>query len=167
MTERQITFIDADENPLIVRLAHDRAQFFVVDSEPELEAGELRGFATALFAAYVAAPLARRLESAHAKIDRVREHLTATGAAEELIAALDGAVVAIDDVRDAITAAGVACPAVGELAMHGEAPVISAVTVSGRRRKPTRGKRVSECDGQLGWGWVRSDADADSSSVAA
>jgi hypothetical protein len=167
MTERQITFIDADENPLIVRLSHDRAQFFVVDSEPELEAEELRGFATALFAAYVAGPLARRLASAHDKIDRVREHLAATGAADELIAALDGSVAAIDDVRDAITATGATRSPAGELGMYGEAPVISAVTVSGRRRKPTRGKRVGECDGQLGWGWVRGDADPDSSSVAA
>jgi hypothetical protein len=155
MTERQITFIDVDENPLVVRLKHDRVQFFVVDSEPELEAGELREFVTALFAAYAAGPLARRLESAHAKIDHVREHLATTGGGDELIAALDGSILAIDDVRDAIMAARVAIAPGGEPAMHAEAPVVSAVTVTGRRRKPTRGKRVGECEGQLGWGWVR------------
>lgn len=162
MTERQITFIDADENPLVVWLKHERVQFFVVDSEPELEAGELRGFATALFAAYVAGPLARRLESAHDKIERVREHLATTGAADELIAALDGSLGAIDDVRDAITAAGVATAPVGEPA---EAPVISAVTVTGRSRKPTRGKRAGECDGLVGWGWVRGCEDTSSVTV--
>jgi hypothetical protein len=159
MTERQITFIDTDENPLIVQLKHERVQLFVVDSEPELEACELREFATALFAAYVAGPLARRLEAAHAKIDQVREHLAATGAADELIAALDGSLAAIGDVRDAITAERAG------LAPDGGGEVISAVTVSGRRRKPTRGTRAGERGGRLGWGWVRDD-DPTSSSAA-
>jgi hypothetical protein len=162
MTERQITFIDADDNPLVVWLKHDRVQLFVVDSEPELEAAELRGFATALFAAYVAGPLAKRLESAHAKIDHVREHLAATGAGDELVAALDGSLFAIDDVRDAITATRIAIGQVGEPAGDAGAPVISAVTVSGRPRKPTRGKRAGECDDQLGWGWVRDREDRSS-----
>jgi hypothetical protein len=165
MTERQITFIDVDENPLIVRLKHDRVQFFVVDSEPELEAAELREFATALFATYVAGPLARRLEAAHAKIDQVREHLATTGGADELVAALDGSLLAVDDVRDAIMAVRVSMVPVGASDQHAEAPVISAVTVTGRPRKPTRGKRVGECDGLVGWGWVRDDDDTSSAAA--
>lgn len=161
MTERQITFIDADDNPLIVLLKHERVQFFVVDSEPELEAAELREFATALFAAYVARPLADRLGSALAKIDLVREHLAATGGGDELLAALDGSLMAIADVRDAMLAERVAITPV----LHGEAPVISAVTVSGQRRKPTRGKRAGECDGLVGWGWVREGDDTSSAAA--
>jgi hypothetical protein len=165
MTERQITFIDVDENPLIVHLKDDRVQFFVVDSEPELEAAELREFAKAVFAAYVAGPLAKRLASAHDKIDRVREHLAATGAAEELIAALDGSLAAVDDVRDAITSARAGASPVGEPDTDAEAPVISAVTVSGRRRKPTRARRLGERAGNLGWGWVRERDDPSSTAA--
>jgi hypothetical protein len=160
MTERQITFIDTDENPLVVWLKPERVQFFVVDSEPELEAAELREFARTVFATYVAGPLARRLESAHDKIDRVREHLAATGAADELIAALDGSVLAIDDVRDAILGGRIATGPLAAPATPGEeAPVISAVTVTGRRRKPTRGMRAGECGDRIGWGWVRDQDD--------
>ncbi|HEU4732825.1 MAG TPA: hypothetical protein VFT22_33245, partial [Kofleriaceae bacterium] len=155
MTERQITFIDVDENPLVVWLKDDRVQFFVVDSEPELEAAELHELARALFATYVAAPLGRRLASAHVKIDRVREHLAASGASEELIATLDGALAAVDDVRDAITATR---PGVSPVIDPGEEEgnVISAVTLSSRR-KPARAKRLGERPGKLGWGWVRED----------
>lgn len=165
MTERQITFIDVDENPLVVQLKHDRVQFFVVDSEPELEAAELREFATALFAAYVAGPLARRLEAAHAKIDHVREHLATAGGADELVAALDGSLLAVDDVRDAIVRVRAGMAPAGEPALPGEAAVISAVTVTGRRRKPTRGKRAGECDGLVDWGWRRDDDDPSSTAA--
>ena len=72
MTERQITFIDVDENPLVVQLKHERVQFFVVDSEPELETDELREFATALFAAYVAGPLGPLLGQHAKNIEVVR-----------------------------------------------------------------------------------------------
>jgi hypothetical protein len=163
MTERQITFIDMDENPLIVQLKDDRVQFFVMDSEPELEAAELREFAKAVFAAYVAGPLAKRLASAHDKIDRVREHLAATGAAEELIAALDGSLAAVDDVRDAITSARAGSSPAAD--PDAEAPVISAVTVSGRRRKPTRARRLGERAGNIGWGWVRERDDPSSTAA--
>src|SRR5215470_7909478 len=90
MTERRLTFIDADENPLVVWLKEDRIQLFVVDSRPELEANELRGFAVALFATYVGAQLATRLDSACKKIGSVRDKLAATAGVDELLAALDG-----------------------------------------------------------------------------
>jgi hypothetical protein len=53
MTERQLTFIDVDENSLVLWLKEDRIQLRVVDSRPELEADELRAFASILFATYV------------------------------------------------------------------------------------------------------------------
>ncbi|HET7505979.1 MAG TPA: hypothetical protein VFK02_33395 [Kofleriaceae bacterium] len=168
MTERQITFIDVDENPLVVWLKDDRVQFFAVDSEPELEAAELHELARALFATYVAAPLARRLASAHIKIDRVREQLAATGADEELIAALDGALVVVDNVRDAITATrpgvAVAIDPDDEYAL--EADVIPAVALSSAGRKPTRRKRLGERPGKIGWGWAPEDGTGDGAGAA-
>ncbi|HEX2688988.1 MAG TPA: hypothetical protein VHN14_20335 [Kofleriaceae bacterium] len=106
MTERRLTFIDVDENPLVVWLKEDRIQLSVIDSRPELEAGELRGFVVALFATYVGAQLATRLDSARKKISSVRDKLTATAGVDELIAALDGSLNAIEDVKHVITAAG-------------------------------------------------------------
>ena len=57
MTERQLTFIDVDENSLVLWLKEDRVQLRVVDSRPELEAGELRAFASVLFAGEFTAPV--------------------------------------------------------------------------------------------------------------
>jgi hypothetical protein len=106
--DRQITFIDTDENPLVVQLKDDRIQLAVFDSRPELEGNELRGFATALFAAYVGGGLAGRLGTASGKLDGVRDQLAAAGGFRELVAALDGATAAIAAVRDALTAATIA-----------------------------------------------------------
>jgi len=158
MTERQITFIDVDENPLVVWLKQDRVQLFVVDSEPELESTELRAFATALFAAYVGGPLAQRLEAARAKIDDVRETLATTGGARELVAALDGSLRVIADARDAITAASLAvAPSAGRARPPEPTPLVSGA--ASRRRKSTRGQRAGEGP-LLGWGWVRDDSAA-------
>lgn len=106
--DRQITFIDTDENPLVVHLKDDRIQLVVYDSRPELEANELRGLATALFAAYVGGGLAQRLGAASGRLDEVRDKLAAAGGFRDQLAALDGAVAAIAAVRDALTAATIA-----------------------------------------------------------
>jgi hypothetical protein len=149
MADREITFIDVDENPLVVWLKEDRVQLFVVDSQPELEANELRGFATALFAAYVGGPLAQRLEAARAKIDGVRERLAATGGSRELVAALDGSLSVIADARDAMSAAARAVsPA--------EPAPCTPFAVAGRRRSSSRGRRAGEGP-LLGWGWRRDE----------
>ena len=105
MTERRLTFIDVDENPLIVCLKDDRVQLLVVDSRPELEAGELRAFAAALFAAYGGAPLAGQLAAARDNIARVRDELALSGGAESLLAALDGSLSAISSVARRMTEA--------------------------------------------------------------
>jgi hypothetical protein len=102
--ERQLTLIDVDENPFVVSLKDDRIQLCAVDSRPELEASELRVFATALFATYAASPLVGRLDAACAKINHVRDKLALTGAPDELVAALDGALCALADARTGMTA---------------------------------------------------------------
>ncbi len=96
--ERQLTFIDVDENRLELWLKPDRVQLVVIDSRPELEAGELRRFASVVFAEYVAPGLADRLEAARGRLQEARDR--APG--DELIAALDGALRAIDDLAVAV-----------------------------------------------------------------
>lgn len=159
MTDRRITFIDVDENPLVVWLKQDRVQLFVVDSEPELEAAELRGFALVLFATYVGGALTARLASAREKIGGVRDRLAATAGADELLAALDGSLSAIEDVAQVMTAVETAlapdpAPATPEPAPSPEAAMRAIYTAHGRRRKPTRAKRAGEGGGRLGWGWA-------------
>ena len=120
--ERQLTFIDVDENRLELWLKPDRVQLVVIDSRPELEAGELRRFASVLFAEYVARDLADRLAAARRQLeearDRARGSDPAAGASSgaspvapggpaasppgELIAALDGALRAIDALSAAV-----------------------------------------------------------------
>jgi hypothetical protein len=134
MTERQLTFIDGDENLLLVRLKRDRVQLCVVDSRPELEGDELRAFATALFATYIGGPLAVRLEAAREHVGEVRDHLAASGGAPELLAALDRSLGAIEAAARAMTA-----PAAPE---GRDAP--GAAPLPGRRRKPARGTRARE-----------------------
>jgi hypothetical protein len=95
---RQLTFIDVDENRLELWLKPDRVQLVVIDSRPELEAGELRRFASVVFAEYVARDLADRLEAARGRLQEARDR--APGG--ELIAALDGALRAIGDLAAAV-----------------------------------------------------------------
>jgi hypothetical protein len=158
MTERRLTFIDVDENQLVVWLKEDRIQLVVVDSRPELEAGELRGFAVALFATYVGAPLAARLDSARRKIGGVRDKLATTAGVDELIAALDGSLNAIEDVKHVITAAGtVIAPDPEPVAPPPAAPTEPATraraTADGRSGKPRSARRAGEGGAAPGWGW--------------
>jgi len=166
MADRRITFTDVDENPLVVWLKEDRVQLFVVDSRPELEAGELRGFALALFAKYVGGELVARLESAREKIGGVRDALASTAAADALLAALEGSLSAIADVQQVMSAADAAsapvcspepAPPPPEPASLPEPTTCSILplTAGGWRRKPTRGKPVREDGAPLGWGWAR------------
>lgn len=158
MIDRRITFIDADENPLVVWLKQDRVQLFVVDSEPELEGAELRGFALALFVTYVGAALTTRLEAARKKIGGVRDKLAATGGADELLAALDGSLSAIEDVARVMTMVETAiAPGRAQEAPPDPPPPGPGVRSSYKTRlgKPTRPKRAGEGGGLRGWGWAR------------
>src|SRR5215468_9366525 len=71
--ERQLTFIDVDENRLELWLKPDRVQLVVIDSRPELEAAELRRFASVVFAEYVARDLADRLVVARSRLQEARD----------------------------------------------------------------------------------------------
>jgi hypothetical protein len=115
---RQLTFIDVDENRLELWLKPDRVQLVVIDSRPELEAGELRRFASVLFAEYVARDLADRLAAVRGRLQEARDRAgggdPAAGASQvgsggpadpapgELVAALDGALRAVDALAAAV-----------------------------------------------------------------
>src|SRR5215510_1471605 len=94
--ERLLTFIDVDENRLELWLRPDRIQLVVIDSRPELEAGELRKFASAVFTEYVARDLAAQLDAARLRLREARELAPAAGGA------IDAALRAIDDAAAAI-----------------------------------------------------------------
>jgi hypothetical protein len=110
--ERQLTFIDVDENRLELWLKPDRVQLVVIDSRPELEAAELRRFASVVFAEYVAPDLVDRLGAARSRLQEARDQARgvdpavgpAAGPAPggDLVAALDGALRAIDDLVAAV-----------------------------------------------------------------
>ncbi|HEY6177783.1 MAG TPA: hypothetical protein VIX73_25180 [Kofleriaceae bacterium] len=97
--ERMHTFIDVDENRLELWLRPDRIQLVVVDSRPELEAGELRRFASAVFTEYVARDLAAQLDAARLRLREASDLASGSGA---LAAALDGALRALDGAATAI-----------------------------------------------------------------
>jgi hypothetical protein len=112
---RQLTFIDVDENRLELWLKPDRIQLVVIDSRPELEAGELRRFASVLFAEYVARDLADRLAAARGRLQEARDRAVGGGPAVgapsgpaadpapgDLVAALDRALRAIDELAVAV-----------------------------------------------------------------
>ena len=105
MKERRLTFTDLDENPLVVRLKQDRIELSVYDSHPELAAGELRRFASALFAAYLGPHLVAQVTEARAQLRAARDAPRRRGAAPAG-AALDVALRALDDVLGAMTNAG-------------------------------------------------------------
>jgi hypothetical protein len=115
MSERQLTLIDVDENPFVVRLKEDRIQLVVIDSRPELEASELRAFAAVLYAAYCARPVIDRLDAARDRLSALRDKLALAGGnpppgstsrsgSDEIVGALDGAICAIADVKHDIVA---------------------------------------------------------------
>jgi len=181
MTERRLTFIDCDENPLVVWLKEDRVRLAVIDSRPELAAGELRRFASALFATYVGARLAARLEAARTKLSGVRDQLAVTTGDGELCAALDDSLAAVEDAMRAMTASTASSPDPAESPESSEPPdpaeppepdppdptdppeppeppeppTGTVLTAYDRFRKPKRAKRAGEGDGLLDWGWVR------------
>jgi hypothetical protein len=94
--ERMHCFIDVDENRLELWLRPDRIQLVVVDSRPELEAAELRRFASAVFTEYVARGLAAQLDAARLRLREARELAPAAGGA------IDAALCAIDEAAAAI-----------------------------------------------------------------
>jgi hypothetical protein len=99
MTERGLTFIDVDENRLELWLKDDRVQLVVIDSRPELEAGELRRFASILFAEYVERDLSARLDTARLRLQGARDRAAGGDPAGGAVDALH----AIDDLATALT----------------------------------------------------------------
>jgi hypothetical protein len=154
MEERQLTFIDTDENSLVLWLKEDRVQLRVVDSRPELEAGELRAFASVLFAAYVGGPLAARLEAACAQLAAVSDQLAASGA-EAQAAAMTGPLGAIREVAAAFAGVRAAIAPAPEKA---PAPAASRPAPSRAPARPRkrRGHRAGEGDPPA-WGWTRAE----------
>jgi hypothetical protein len=164
--ERQLTFIDVDENRLELWLKQDRVQLVVVDSRPELEAGELRRFASVVFAEYVGRDLAARLEAARIRLREARDR----AGGDELLATLDAALRAIDEVTAAVAVpeprsepAELAEPALGledeaEIDPDPEPPIVLPALTGGQPypllsgRKSTRGTRAKE-GATPGWSW--------------
>ena len=168
--ERMHCFIDVDDNRLELWLRPDRIQLVVVDSRPELEAGELRKFASAVFTEYVARGLAAQLDAARLRLREARELAPAAGGA------IDAALRAIDE-----AAAAIAVPAPEPIVVPdpereveaavvavgpGPAPVAPVREFTGLvpylPLKPSRrGKRVSESS-TLRWsvGAIEPDAPA-------
>jgi hypothetical protein len=167
--DRHITFIDGDDNPLVVWLKEDCIQLSVIDSRPELSGLELYGLATALFAAYVGGSLAGRLDGARKKLDAVRDQLAAAGGFRDLVAALDGSLAAVAAVRDAMVAATEAVAPAPEAKparssrsrrARGAADEAAAPSSPVRRRR-NRGDRAGERPRSVGWGWgVEVEGDA-------
>lgn len=167
--ERLLTFIDVDENRLELWLKPDRIQLVVIDSRPELEAGELRRFAAAVFVEYVGRDLAARLARAERALCAARER--AAGGGAELAGAIDGALRAIGEAAAAVAVpvpeammvpdtepddiAAVAPPLAPPGARPGSPPADAPVRVlTGRMPypplKPRRGKRACESS-ELRW----------------
>lgn len=96
--ECSLTFIDVDDNRLELWLAPDRIRLAGADSRPELEAGELRRFASVVFGRYVAPDLAARLARARNRLCEARDR----AGGDELVAVLDGALRAIEDLAEAV-----------------------------------------------------------------
>lgn len=129
MSERQLTLIDVDENPFVVRFKEDRIQLAVIDCRPELEASELRALAAVLFAVYCGAPLIGRLDAARTRLGDLRDRLASAGSSDQVLGALDGAVCALADVRHDIVAPCAAMDSPSEPEETGSPP---------RRRAPRR-----------------------------
>jgi len=154
MTERQLAFIDTDDNLLELWLKDDRVALCVVDSRPELEAGELRAFASVLFATYVAGPLITRLGATQATLGELRDRLLAIGGNEQMLAALDGSLRPIAEVTRAIAGLPPAPPVEPDLPVAPKAAQTAGLP--GRRRRPVVPRRARE-GSAAGWGWRRGD----------
>jgi hypothetical protein len=147
MTERQLTFTDLDENPLVVQLKQDRIELAVYDSRPELAAGELRAFVSALFAEYLGPHLVIRLTAARARLLAARD-----GEAGATTAALDDALRALDDVARVMTEAGaIEDPQLPPLPLTPVAHLTYAPL--GGPRRTRRARRCEEASTLHGWGW--------------
>jgi hypothetical protein len=125
--ERMHCFIDVDENRLELWLRPDRIQLVVVDSRPELEAGELRKFASAVFTEYVARDLAAQLDAARLRLREARELAVAaiTAITPGAAGAFDAALRAIDE-----AAAAIAVPAPEPIAVPDPESEIEAAAVA-------------------------------------
>jgi hypothetical protein len=144
--ERLLTFIDCDENRLELRLKPDRAQLVVIDSRPELEAGELRRFASVMFAEYVAPQLGERLAEAQRRIGHARDRATGAGPQAsaspaapadrdgDLVAALDAAIAALGDLAAAMASRGAAELDAAELVEP--EPVLAPLPAAAGRESP-------------------------------
>ena len=167
--ERLLTFTDVDENRLELWLKPDRIRLVVIDSRPELEAGELRRFAAAVFTEYVGRDLAVQLATAQARLRAACDGASRKalgGAIADALAALDAAAAAIavpvpepieadpdadPEERDALIDASPAPlgprppgePAVRVLTGLTPYPLLKSL-------RPRRGKRVREA-GSLRW----------------
>ena len=136
--ERQLTFIDVDENRLELWLKPDRVQLVVVDSRPELEAAELRRFASVLFAEYVARDLADRLAAARSRLQEARDRAEGGDPASgELVAALDGVLSAIDDLARSD-------PSLQMRSNRGALPLVTIRTPRKRSRRSERARATSQ-----------------------
>ena len=93
--KRLLTFIDVDENRLELWLKPDRIQLVVIDSRPELEAGELRRFASAVFTEYVGRDVAVQLGTAQARLREACSRAPRDAALADALAAIDAAAAAI------------------------------------------------------------------------
>ena len=159
MTERQLTFTDLDENPLVVRLKRDRIELVVYDSRPELEAGELRAFVSALFAEYLGPHLVTRLTAARARLLEARG--TGTDAARDARTdAIDGALHALADVTRVMTEAGaIEDPKLPPVPVPRAAPPAYAPLGARRTRRAPRPKSAEDGGRPCGWGWRRARPD--------
>jgi len=95
-----MTFIDADDNTMLVRLGPERLQLAVVDSRPGIEGSELRAFASAVFQAYVGPPLVEQLAAAASQLVEVEaagglsaEQVTQLAAVRRTLSTVEGALI--------------------------------------------------------------------------
>lgn len=161
MKARQVTFIDVDGNPLIMLMQHERIQLSGADSRPELQGGELRALATALYAAYVAPQVKRRLTTGRDRVTEARAKLAAAGGDATVIAALDAALRALVDVDDAMTTAISSTTPLDRHPDPSEQPVNRMYTPVGRRRRNRKGGRAAGGTPTV-WGWkLAAPADPD------
>jgi len=135
-----VTFIDVDENKLVLWLQRDRVRLGVIDCRPELEAGELRRFASLLFSTYVAPALAVQLAEVRAQLGDVRAQAGAPGAQD---AALDRAGRALDAIDDLLATAVRASGPAPEPPPTPQPPLVY-VPLDRRRKRRARGDRAGE-----------------------
>lgn len=153
--ERVISFMDADDNTLLVRLAPERMQLAVVDSRPAIEGSELRAFASAVFRAYVGPPLAAELAAAASQLVALEAVLAPAQAAQLAAArrAIEAAQVAMSEPE---AAAEPARATSGPAWLDPTANPAAEVSVAKRPRRPRKPRTFRCGEGYLlDWGWRR------------